>query len=83
MGDFVWNSIPVQLRALKMEFHSAFGVLGSLSHTELLWLVGVTVVLLLMTSSALAALGSRNPFFSFYRHNRRRELNKRHFPTFD
>ena len=66
-----------------MELKSDFGVLGSLSNTELLWLAVAAVVLLLTTSSVLAALGSRNPSLSFYRRNRRGQLNKRHFPTFE
>jgi hypothetical protein len=47
-----------------MELKGAFDVLGNLGNTHVLWFAVAAVVLIIMTSSALATLGSRNPFLN-------------------
>jgi hypothetical protein len=61
-----------------MELKSAFDILGDLCDAHVLWFAAGAVALIIMTSSALAALGSRNTFLSSPRHSRRSESSLWH-----
>jgi hypothetical protein len=61
-----------------MELKDAFDVLGNLGKTHVLWFAVAAVVLIITTSSALATLGSRNPFLNDPKCSRRYELSLWH-----